>query len=202
MQFKNLFILASLAISSYTQTSVAQIEDDINNTIAPALDTFLNAIDAFPIDGGSNVQLAAILVGISDIITALAGTTTDVNDAACPVGDSDAQAILADLQALMPNIQQSLTALAARKTAFLAINGLVGVPHFIPFNQELQLDLLTLDQNADDLASAFITCAPVRPLLSLFGRKIDVEQADIVPSVQEFQSEIDDAFTTAIAALA
>ncbi|KAG6859548.1 hypothetical protein C0993_003799, partial [Termitomyces sp. T159_Od127] len=114
-----------------------------------------------------------------DLATTLVDTTNDVNGAACPVGDADAQAILADLQGLLPNIQQSLTDIVARKAAFQALP-LGGVPALV------QEDLSTLSQDTDTLASAFIACAP----------------ADVIPDAQQLQSEIDTAFASAIAAFA
>ncbi|KAG6879062.1 hypothetical protein C0992_005409 [Termitomyces sp. T32_za158] len=165
MQLKNLFILATLAISSYAQTSVAQIEDDINNNIAPALTALLNSIDAFPVSGGDLISALLIHTNALNVDTTVVGTTNDVNGAACPVGESDGQAILADLQALLPTIQQSLTDLVARKAAFQALP-LGGVPALV------QQDLSTLSQDTNTLAAAFIACAPVRLLSSHFGRRL------------------------------
>lgn len=109
----------------------------------------------------------------------------------CPVGESDGQAILGDLQALLPNIQQSLTDIVARKAAFQALP-LGGITALV------QQDLASLSRNTDNLASAFIACAPVRPSPIPFYRKADVEQADIVEAGQQLQSEIDAAFSPAI----
>ncbi|KAG6867084.1 hypothetical protein C0993_006976 [Termitomyces sp. T159_Od127] len=177
MQLKNLFVLASLAIAAYAQVSAAQVEDDINNKITPALAALLNSIDAFPTSGGDLTSAMLIHTNVLHLETALGETIIAVHGFACPVGDADAQAILADLQGLLPNIQQSLTDIVARKAAFQALP-LGGVPALV------QEDLSTLSQDTDTLASAFIACAP----------------ADVIPDAQQLQSEIDAAFGPAIAA--
>ncbi|KAG5341889.1 hypothetical protein E4T56_gene18051 [Termitomyces sp. T112] len=177
MQFKSLLVLASLAVSSFAQTSVAQVENDINNIIAPDLSTLLTDIDAFPTSGGNLIQALTIHTDATSLISALATTTNDVNGATCPVSDSDANTILADLQALLPNIQQAATDIVARKAAFTALP-LGGVPALV------QQDLASLKSNTDTLAAAFIACAP----------------AGVVVAAQELQSEIDAAFAPAIAA--
>ncbi|KAG6875817.1 hypothetical protein C0993_007273 [Termitomyces sp. T159_Od127] len=177
MQLKNLFVLASLAIAAYAQTSFAQIEDDINNKIAPALAALLNSIDAFPTSGGNLTSALLIHTNALNLETVLGETVGDDHDAACPIGDADAQAILADLQGLLPNIQQSLTDIVARKAAFQALP--LGCGPLL-----VEKALIDLSQGTDILLSSFITCAP----------------ADIIPDAQQLRSEIDAAFAPAIAA--
>ncbi|KAG6875293.1 hypothetical protein C0993_009914 [Termitomyces sp. T159_Od127] len=186
MQFKRLLILASLVITSYAQTSVAQkVEDDINNKIAPALDILLSSIDAFPISNGTVIQALTIHTNAIDLNTTLVDTTNDMNVEACEFITSDAQTILCDLKALLPKIQQSLTDIVARKAAFQALP-LGDIPGVI------KDDLNLLSQDTETLASSFTNCAP----------EIDVEQPDVLPGIKDLFSEVKDAFGPAIAAFA
>ncbi|KAG6901517.1 hypothetical protein C0995_010940 [Termitomyces sp. Mi166 len=213
MQFKSLVVLASLAVSSFAQTSVAQIETDINNNIAPNLSSLVTAIDNFPTSGGTLTGALIIHTDAINLNNAIVATTNDVKagsyprssflrfliviqfkGAACPVSDSDGQAILADIQALEPNIAKATSDIVARKAAFQALP-LGGVPALV------QQDLAQLKASTDALAAAFINCSPVRPLLNPFdNRRTDDDQASVVPAAQELQTEIDNDFAPAIAA--
>ncbi|KAG6889259.1 hypothetical protein C0995_002254 [Termitomyces sp. Mi166 len=201
MQFKSLVVLASLAVSSLAQTSVAQVETDINKNIAPHLSSLVTAIDNFPTSGGTLTGALAIHTDAMNLNNAIVATTNDVKagiiilnllrfliviqfkGAACPVSDSDGQAILADIQALEPNIAKASTDIVARKAAFQALP-LGGVSTLV------QQDLTQLKASTDALAAAFISCSP----------KIDDDQASVVPAAQELQTEIDNDFAPAIAA--
>ncbi|KAG6883926.1 hypothetical protein C0993_002779, partial [Termitomyces sp. T159_Od127] len=152
MQFKRLLILASLVITSYAQTSV--VEDDINNHIAPALDSLLSAIDAFPTSNGTVMQALLIHEKAIDLNTTLVDTTNDMkNETACKFETSDAKVILDDLRDLLPNIQQFLTDIVARSAALKALPSGV-IPGIV------KNDLNLLSQDTDTLASSFMDCAP------------------------------------------
>ncbi|KAG6876889.1 hypothetical protein C0993_012339 [Termitomyces sp. T159_Od127] len=113
------------------------------------------------------MQFKSLLVLASLAITSYAQTTCD------------AQAILGDLQALLPNIQQSLTDIVARKAALQALP-LELVPAL--FKKDLEI----LSEDKDTLASSFIACAP----------------DNVIPAGEELLSQINDAFGPAIAAFA
>ncbi|KAG6808719.1 hypothetical protein H0H93_016567, partial [Arthromyces matolae] len=121
----------------------------------------------------------AIHTSATTVNTAITTTTTDVQNAPVPVSDSDAAVILADLQALQPNISKSLTDVVARKAAFAAlpIGGVLAL---------VQSDLKTLNVSTTGLAGAFILQAP----------------ANVLPDAETLQSTILDEFASALAALA
>ncbi|KAG6816485.1 hypothetical protein H0H87_005691 [Tephrocybe sp. NHM501043] len=133
MRFYNLIVLTSLAISSFGAT-VADVETDIGNisTQLAALDA---AITAYSPD-----------VGVGTLAQALTVPT--------PIADSDAQAILALIEALEPTIDDALLKIVARKAALVALP-LGGLPALV------KQDLANLNASTNGLESALIASAPV-----------------------------------------
>ncbi|KAG5716709.1 hypothetical protein E4T56_gene16235 [Termitomyces sp. T112] len=116
MQFKSLLVLASLAVSSFAQTSVAQVENDIENAIAPELSTLVADIDTFPTSGENLVQALAA----TDIVARKAAL------AALP------------LEGVLPVIQQDLAGLKSNIDALMAAFIACVPADIVPAAQELQ----------------------------------------------------------------
>ncbi|KAG6888706.1 hypothetical protein C0995_006499 [Termitomyces sp. Mi166 len=190
MELKSLFVLVSLTVSSFAQTTSTQVESDITDNIMPLLSTDIAALETFSTSGGTLDQAMAIHTVNTNLNDAVVATTDDINNASCPFPDGDASDILTLLEALGPNIQSALMDFIATKPGFDAL-GVTSI-----FSQ----DLVTLKASSDAMGAALIGCVSVRPSLSLLARKIDVEQSNIAPAAEEFQAGVDAAFAPAIAA--
>ncbi|KAG6889516.1 hypothetical protein C0995_000396 [Termitomyces sp. Mi166 len=177
MQFKSLFILAFFIGTSFAQTTVAEIQVDINNKIALALSNFVTMIDAFSTSGGTLTQAMALRSSLTNLTEVIVTTTNDINGATCPASESDGQAILACFQSLLPNITKASTDIVARKEAIMALP-LVGVFGLV------QQNFVSLNGSTNNLASALIACAP----------------PSVVPGAQQLQSNISVAFTNVMTA--
>ncbi|KAG5341921.1 hypothetical protein C0989_006764 [Termitomyces sp. Mn162] len=97
MQFKSLLVLASLAVSSFAQTSVAQVENDIENAIAPELSTLVADIDTFPTSGENLVQALAA----TDIVARKAALAALPLEGVLPVIQQDLAGLKSNIDALM-----------------------------------------------------------------------------------------------------
>ncbi|KAG6889261.1 hypothetical protein C0995_002256 [Termitomyces sp. Mi166 len=177
MRFNSLFILASFAGTSFAQTTVAEIQDHINNKTAPALSDFVTKIDAFPTSHGTLAQAMAIRSSLTRLKNAMATTTNAINGATCPVSDTEGQAILASFQALLPNMTKASADIIARRDAIMALP-LVGVSGLV------QHHFLGLNASSVSLASAFISCVP----------------PNVVPGAEQLQTNMTVVFTNAMAA--
>ncbi|KAG6868407.1 hypothetical protein C0993_003518 [Termitomyces sp. T159_Od127] len=174
MQFKSLFVFASLPVLLFAQTTPAEIESEISNGLVPALAAELAALDAFPVDGGTSDEATAIHTATTNLNTAVLTVTSDIQTANCPLSDSDASAILNLLEAQGANIQQASMDITAREPGLEAVGA---VP-------TIRQDLAILQTSSDAMGAALLGCV----------------SSNIAPDVQTFQSEIDAAFAPAIAA--
>ncbi|KAH0587734.1 hypothetical protein H2248_006493 [Termitomyces sp. 'cryptogamus'] len=135
MQFKSLLVLASLAVSSFAQTSVAQVENDIENAIAPELSTLVADIDTFPTSGENLVQALTIHTDATNLIIAFAATT---NDAATDIVARKAALAALPLEGVLPVIQQDLAGLKSNIDALMAAFIACVPADIVPAAQELQ----------------------------------------------------------------
>ncbi|KAG6860688.1 hypothetical protein C0995_008601 [Termitomyces sp. Mi166 len=153
MQFKSLFILASLAVSVLAQTTVATVQDDINNKMGPAVNSFSAAVHGFSIFGGTVEQAMTIHTSAKILNNVIVNTTNDINSLSSQFSLADSQQIFGNLQALEPSFLQSVTGLIARKLAF----------EFLPledFPVLIEQDLEKMKTSADNFLDALTTHVP------------------------------------------
>ncbi|KAG6867892.1 hypothetical protein C0993_009775 [Termitomyces sp. T159_Od127] len=148
MQFKSLFVFASLPVLLFAQTTPAEIESAITNDFVPALAADLAAVDAFPVDGG----------------------TLD--------------------EAMGPIIQQALMDVATREPGIEAVGAATTI----------QQDLAIVQASSDAMGETLLSCVSVCPSVNLFAQTINVNQSNVAPDVQAFQSAVDAAFAPAVSA--
>ncbi|KAG6872603.1 hypothetical protein C0995_008585 [Termitomyces sp. Mi166 len=134
MQFKSFLLLASLVVSSLAQATVATVQDDINNKIAPAVSNLNTTVNAFPILLGGTVDQALSL--------------------ASQVSDGDGIKIISDLQNLESILLKSLTDLVARKPSLE-----VSLPGDVP--ALIKQDLTAMRTSMTNFTEALITHVPL-----------------------------------------
>ncbi|KAG6810822.1 hypothetical protein H0H92_010180 [Tricholoma furcatifolium] len=179
MRFSSLFVLASVAISSYAAT-VAEVESDIAtiSTQLTTLDNDINNVDTSTttttLEGALTVHDDAVTLG-----NTVDSTTADVESVPLPISDSDGQTILADLQALQPTIDNALSQIVVLLPALEQVNleNLAGL---------VQEDLANLNTSTFNLAAALIAAAP----------------SSILTAAETLQSQLLASFATAINAYA
>ncbi|KAF8899451.1 hypothetical protein BD779DRAFT_1465365 [Infundibulicybe gibba] len=103
MQFSIIFIFASLILTAFAapnaKRTVAQIEDDII-AISALMDTWRSHIVAVPNTGASPTDVMNVHNDIANIVSAI-NTGIDDTKATPTISDSDSQAILTILQAIL-----------------------------------------------------------------------------------------------------
>ncbi|KAG6877699.1 hypothetical protein C0993_005024 [Termitomyces sp. T159_Od127] len=150
------------------------VESGITNNLLPALSTVVSAIDAFSIIGCTADQAMAISTAATNLNEATMAVVLALNNANCPFSDRDSAAILSDIWALSPNVQQALTDIITRQPRLVA----AGVA------SSIQQDLVNLKASSDALGTAGINCL----------------SPSVAPEAQIIQSATDAAFAAAIAA--
>ncbi|KAF8960434.1 hydrophobic surface binding protein [Flammula alnicola] len=149
--FVFLLSLATLGLTTPVKRTVAQVEADIAD-ISTKVTSLDNAINAFPLTGGTLAAALGIHTDAGTVITSLTTATADVV-ATGPVGDTDGRTILTSVEAIEPTIQDALTAIVTKKPAFVALP-IGGIPALI-----LQ-DLNNLKSNTSAFSNALISNAP------------------------------------------
>ncbi|GLB38902.1 putative hydrophobic surface binding protein [Lyophyllum shimeji] len=178
MRFTSLFVLASLAVSSFAST-VADVQADIAD-ISSKTTALDNSINAFANPGGTLTQALTIHNNAVALGSSLDHGTTDANAVApLPISEADGRSILTNLEALEPTIDDALDGIIARKDAFVALP-LGGIPALV------KQDLTNLNASTSAFEAALIVNAP----------------ADLVAEATALKSRIDAKFASAIAAYA
>ncbi|ETW76169.1 hypothetical protein HETIRDRAFT_27192, partial [Heterobasidion irregulare TC 32-1] len=168
------FIFGSLA-SPLLRRTVAQVESDITG-ISTQVDALNTAIQAFPTSGGNLVDALGIHTDATNLASAVTTATSDTQ-ATDAFSEDDGQTILAQVQALEPNIITTLQNLIAKKSGFtsLPVGGVTTL---------VEQDLQTLANDTSAFADALIAKSP----------------ADLVDQANTIKSDINAAFSSAISA--
>ncbi|KAJ7152048.1 hydrophobic surface binding protein [Mycena filopes] len=176
-RFLTVLSVAAVGLSASLKRDVAKVEADIA-TITTQVTTLDNAIEAFPLTGGSLVNALGIHTDATSLITTLNGATTDAT-ANGALGEDDARTILTSVEALEPTILDALTDIVVKKPAFVALP-IGGLPALI------HQDLINLKAATVAFAGVLISTAP----------------ADLTDEATTLQNNIIAAFDPAIAAYA
>ncbi|KAH0579415.1 hypothetical protein H2248_002276 [Termitomyces sp. 'cryptogamus'] len=176
MNFKSLFVLTSLSVCSFAETSIAQVQKDISNQMASAVINFSTTVHAFPIWGGTAGQAMSIHYSAIVLNNVIANTTNDMNNIISDLSDADCLDILGHLQALEPSFLHSIEGLAIRKPAFEVLP-LGNIPAL------LKLDLATMKTSADSFMDGFIRLA----------------SPNVLPAARAMKVVVDSTFTTVLA---
>lgn len=162
---------ATAALASPVKRTVAQVEADITD-IGNKVTALDNAIKSYT---GGAIAALSIHSDAQALESSLNSATTDVQGTT-GVSEADGQAILNQVNAIVPTIQDSLKQIAAKEPA-LKSAGVASIA---------KSDLSTLATDSDNFANALIAAAP----------------ADLKAQGQSIKSTIDSAFATAEAAFA
>ncbi|KAH0591609.1 hypothetical protein J132_01466 [Termitomyces sp. J132] len=157
MHFKSLFVLASLAVFSFAETSIAKVQDSISNKMTSAFIDFTTAVQAFPMSGGTLKQAKSIHYAANTFSNVIANSTNNMNDITSRLSRADSQTILDYLEAMEPGFFQSLKGIAIRKPAFEALPS-GDVPALI------KQDLTTMRTSAVSFMDSFIAHASTEVL--------------------------------------
>ncbi|KAJ7209810.1 hydrophobic surface binding protein A-domain-containing protein, partial [Mycena haematopus] len=98
----------------------ATVEADIV-TISSQVTTLDNAIEAFPLTGGSLLNALGIHTDATNLVTTLNNAIVDV-DATSPLSEDDGRTILSAVEAIEPIILDALTDIVVKKPAFVHLN--------------------------------------------------------------------------------
>ncbi|KAG5639954.1 hypothetical protein DXG03_002152 [Asterophora parasitica] len=176
MRFSSVFVLASLVVSSFASTA-ADVKADIVD-IAAKLDTLATTVSALPLVGGTLSQALAIHTSAGPLIAASnKGAANADNVSPRPLSIVDGRAILDSVQALEPNIYQTLHGIVDRKNIFSALP-VPGIPALI------KQDLVNWNTATQALAAGFRRLIP----------------ADVLRDFNDSATRIDANFGAAIAA--
>ncbi|KAJ7121565.1 hydrophobic surface binding protein [Mycena epipterygia] len=167
--------VAAVGLALSVKRTVAQVESDIA-TITSQVTTLDNAIEAYPLTGGTLLAALTIHSDATTLITTLNTATTDVTSTG-PLAEADGRTILTSVEAIEPIILDALTDIVTKKPAFAALP-IGGIPALI-----LQ-DLKNLQTATVAFATALVANAP----------------ADLVAEATTVEDNITAAFTPAIAA--
>ncbi|KAF8068051.1 hydrophobic surface binding protein A-domain-containing protein [Lyophyllum atratum] len=173
MHYCNVFVLASLVVSSFAST-VAEVKVDITGLSSQivALDT---AVNQYPVKGGTVADAVPILKAALGLGAAVDKTTADVKAVTPSPSVADSQNILLLLQAVEPKIKKVLMDTVAKKASFTA-SVAAGVKQ----------DITTLRGKTMDLGNALTAKAP----------------AVLLPQANALKKQIDEDFAVAVAAYA
>ncbi|KAJ7917166.1 hydrophobic surface binding protein [Mycena leptocephala] len=174
-RFLAVLSVAAVGLALSVKRDAATVEADISK-ISTQVTTLDNAIEAFPLTGGSLVNALAIHTDATNLITTLNGAVTDVG-ATGALSEDDGRTILSSVEAIEPTILDALTDIVVKKPAFAALP-IGGLPALI-----LQ-DLKNLKTATVAFAAGLVAIAP----------------ADLVAEATELQNNITAAFDPAIAA--
>ncbi|KAJ7888325.1 hydrophobic surface binding protein [Mycena olivaceomarginata] len=144
--------------------------------ISTQVTTLDNAIEAYPLTGGTLLNALTIHTDATTLITTLNGAVTDVT-ATSQLSEADGRTILSSVEAIEPTILDALTNIVVKKPAFAALP-IGGLPALI-----LQ-DLKNLKTATVAFANGLVSIAP----------------ADLVAEATQLSSNITAAFDPAIAA--
>ncbi|KAJ7624236.1 hydrophobic surface binding protein [Mycena polygramma] len=174
-RFLTVLSVAAVGLGLTVKRDAAAVEADIAK-ISTQVTTLDNAIQAFPLTGGSLVAALGIHTDATTLITTLNGAIVDVT-ATPTLSEDDGRTILSSVEAIEPTILDALTNIVVKKPAFVALP-IGGLPALI-----LQ-DLKNLKNATVAFAGGLIAIAP----------------ADLVAEATEIQNNITAAFDPAIAA--
>ncbi|KAF8189495.1 hydrophobic surface binding protein [Mycena galopus ATCC 62051] len=174
-RFLTVLSVAAVGLALSLKRDPATVESDIA-TISAQVTALDNAIEAFPLTGGSLVNALAIHTDATTLVTTLQKAVTDV-DATSPLSEADGTTILSAVEAFEPVILDALTDIVVKKPAFAALP-IGGLPALI------LVDLQNLKTATVAFANGLITIAP----------------ADLVAEATQLSANITAAFTPAIAA--
>ncbi|KAJ7200167.1 hydrophobic surface binding protein [Mycena pura] len=171
--------IISIAAAGLTRAAVlkrdaATIEADLG-VLASQAATLDNAINAFPLTGGSVDDALAIHTDATTLISAVNTATGDAQ-AAGTLSEADGRAILAGTPSLEP-LLGALQGVVAKKPAFDALP-------ISDIDAIILQDLETLQSSLDAFGDALVNDFP----------------ADLVAEATELKDSIDNAFAPAIAA--
>ncbi|KAJ7259164.1 hydrophobic surface binding protein [Mycena haematopus] len=143
--------VAAVGLTLSFKRDAATIEADIA-TISSEVTTLDNAVEAFPLTGGSLLNALNIHTDATTLITTLNKAVTDVS-ATAPLSEADCRTILAAVEAIEPIILDALADIIVKKPAFAALP-IGGLPTLI-----LQ-DLKNLETATVDFSNDLITICP------------------------------------------
>ncbi|KAJ6576064.1 hydrophobic surface binding protein [Mycena vulgaris] len=174
-RFLSLSVCVAVGLALTVKRDVALVKADIAK-ITTQVTTLDNAIEAFPLTGGSLVNALAIHTDATSLITTLNTATTDTT-ANGALAEADGRTILTSVEAIEPTILDALSNIVVKKPAFAALP-IGGLPALI-----LQ-DLKNLKTATVAFSAALVANAP----------------ADLVAEATTVQTTITAAFDPAIAA--
>ncbi|KAJ7676209.1 hydrophobic surface binding protein A-domain-containing protein [Mycena rosella] len=174
-RFFTVLSVAAVGLALSVKRTVAVVEADIAK-ISTQVTTLDNAIEAYPLTGGSLLNALTIHTDATTLITTLKTATADVT-ANGALDEADGRTILTSVEAIEPTILDALTDIVIKKPAFAALP-IGGLPALI-----LQ-DLTNLKASTVAFAAALVANAP----------------ADLVTEATTVQGSITAAFDPAIAA--
>lgn len=172
------FVLIScvaLGLSTPLKRTIDQVKADVAD-ISTKVTTLDNAINAFPMTGGTLLAALGIHSSATALVATLATATTDVT-ATGPLEEQDGSDILNAVLAIEPIIGDALQQIVVKQPAFKALP-IGGLPALI-----LQ-DLKNLNDKTVSFSDALISTAP----------------ADLVDAATNLRDRVVNAFTAAIAA--
>ncbi|EDR06867.1 hydrophobic surface binding protein [Laccaria bicolor S238N-H82] len=176
------FVLIScvaLGLSTPLKRTIDQVKADVAD-ISTKVTTLDNAINAFPMTGGTLLAALGIHSSATALVTTLATATTDVT-ATGPLEEQDGSDILNAVLAIEPIIGDALQQIVVKQPAFkvgwsaLPIGGLPAL---------ILQDLKNLNDKTVSFSDALISTAP----------------ADLVDAATNLRDRVVNAFTAAIAA--
>ncbi|KAJ6612514.1 hydrophobic surface binding protein [Mycena sp. CBHHK59/15] len=174
-RFLTVLSVAAVGLALSLKRDVATVEADIAK-ITTQVTTLDNAIEAYPLTGGTLLAALTIHTDATSLITTLNTATTDVTSTGA-FGETDGRTILTSVEAIEPIILDALTNIVVKKPAFVALP-IGGLPALI-----LQ-DLKNLKTATVAFSAALIASAP----------------ADLTAESTAVQTNITNAFDPAITA--
>ncbi|KAJ7362334.1 hydrophobic surface binding protein [Mycena albidolilacea] len=174
-RFLTVLSVAAAGLALTVKRDAATVEADIAK-ISTQVTTLDNAIEAYPLTGGTLLNALTIHTDATTLITTLNGAVTDVT-ATSQLSEADGRTILSSVEAIEPTILDALTNIVVKKPAFAALP-IGGLPALI-----LQ-DLKNLKTATVAFANGLVSIAP----------------ADLVAEATQLSSNITAAFDPAIAA--
>ncbi|KAJ7488294.1 hydrophobic surface binding protein [Mycena latifolia] len=174
-RFFTVLSVAAVGLALSIKRDVATVKVDVAK-ITTQVTTLDNAIEAYPLTGGTLLAALTIHTDATTLITTLNTATADVT-ANGALGETDGRTILNSVEAIEPIILDALTDIVVKKPAFAALP-IGGLPALI-----LQ-DLQNLKVATSAFASALVANAP----------------ADLVAEATTVETTITSAFDPAIAA--
>ncbi|KAF7289762.1 Hydrophobic surface binding protein [Mycena indigotica] len=181
MVFPRLFTVlsvAALSVALVAKRDVAAVVADIA-TITTQVTNLDNAIQAFPVSGGSLAAALGIHNSATALVTSLNTGTTDAV-AAGPFTEEEGTAILASVEAIEPTILSALEGIVAKKPGFQSLP-IGGLPALI-----LQ-DLRNLQTATTAFADALIADSP-EDLVERATAIRDGITAAFVPAIAAYSS--------------